>query len=588
MFTEKIKTGYPSIDKTHEENISFISKHPLIPNISVYTILSLIGKMYKNDFAVDCHELEATFYELFSDVSVLASAFNELGVKSKDIVAVSMPNLYQAIVSFLAANKIGAVTTFLNFNSKIEEQEYYLNLFESPLFLNYDKSLEYNQHIMRNTKVNNLITLDKKDVFKKGFSSCKEEGLSSYWNYRDLKIIANVSKFRNFRFFGKNQDALVLFTSGSTGNPKSVILTNENLLASGIYMKNSTSTKITNKEKCLVAVPFCYPYGFATSVLMSLMCGREVILAPNLSADSIGYYYAKNPNIIFGSPAMLELTMKNVEEHQDLSSTKLFISGGDFLFPSKSRQGKEFFATHGADVEMCNGSGNAETTATSTTAVGVPNRPDTVGKVLYGSKAIVIDPDTMEEKKYGEEGLLCISGKHVFREYFKDSVNTEDAFITFKGQKYFKTGSLGILDEEGYFKLTNRESRFYIISTLNKIYCDHVQGIISNIDVVDSCAVVSVPDDEMLFKSYAYITLKDGITYDFYIPEYIKEKCLSPIADLEGNIFQLKPYEIPANFEIVDVLPRKKDSEKIDYSVLEADALEKERNSKKEYQKIFS
>ena len=83
----------------------------------------------------------------------------------------------------------------------------------------------------------------------------------------------------------------------------------------------------------MVCVPFCYPYGFATSVLMSLLCGRTAILAPDLSKDNIEYFMKKNPNIIFGSPALLELIKRNVSDGVDLSSCKDFITGGDFLFP---------------------------------------------------------------------------------------------------------------------------------------------------------------------------------------------------------------------------------------------------------------
>lgn len=75
---------------------------------------------------------------------------------------------------------------------------------------------------------------------------------------------------------------------------------------------------------------FCYPYGFVTSVLMSLLCGRTVIIGPDISKDTIADFYMQSPNIIFGSPALLELTMRNIPDNMDLSSVETFISGGDF------------------------------------------------------------------------------------------------------------------------------------------------------------------------------------------------------------------------------------------------------------------
>ncbi len=85
-----------------------------------------------------------------------------------------------------------------------------------------------------------------------------------------------------------------MFTSGTKDNPKAVILTNKNILASGIYMKNSTNLSNVRGEKSLVCVPFTYLYGFATSTLMSLLCGREAFLAPYLTDTNISYFLGKN------------------------------------------------------------------------------------------------------------------------------------------------------------------------------------------------------------------------------------------------------------------------------------------------------
>ncbi len=567
----KQQTGYPSIDKTHEKGEKFFHKNPIIPSLSIYNAIKLISSMYKKDDAIDCIDLKISYEDLINNSVVISKAFKELGVKSGDIITVSMPNFYQAVATYLAANRIGAITTFLNPLSSIEETKNYLNLFESPIFLNYDKDVEYNKSIKKDTKVRQIITLSKDNLKTKTFdyNSNKLYGNSDYLMFSDMGNLSNYYKnYIRTLYFG-NQDSLILFTSGTTGNPKSVVLTNKNILASGIYMKNSTHLSNVRGEKSLVCVPFTYPYGFATSTLMSLMCGREAVLAPSLSADNINYYLSKNPNIVFGSPALLELIKRNVTDNQDLSSINTFISGGDFLTPSQEEDGKNFFLDHKADVKICNGSGNAESGGASTNAVGIDPRPETVGKVLIGTDAIVIDSDTLKELKYNEEGLLCISGKHIFKEYYKEPELTKEAKFKYDGKTYLKTGTRGTLDEDGYFTLTGRDSRYYIISTLNKIYCDHVQNIISTIDCIDSCAVVKKPDDNMLYTSKAYIVLKNGIISSDETLEYIKQKCLEQLTINEtGEKVQLKPYEIPTSFQFVDNLPRTK-ADKIDYSLLE-------------------
>lgn len=563
-------TGYPSIDKPQNIGTSFFQKNPYIPNINIYSLIKTLSIFYKNEKAIDCLDLNVSYKEIENDAITISLALKELGVKKGDIITISMPNFYQAVAAFLACNRIGAITTFLNSFASKEEINYYLNLFESPIFINYDKRVEENDEIKKKTKVKHIISLSKENINKTSLAS--DYHTTSNGDTIDFHSLESISKFqkKKLEVHSGKEDALILFTSGTTGKPKSVVLTNENIISSGIYLKNSSNIKSNKDKKTLVCVPFTYPYGFATSTLMTLMSGKTAILAPNISGHTISYYLKKQPNMIFGSPALLELIMKNVPEEQDLSSVTTFISGGDFLTPANNERGKSFFAKHGANVELGNGSGNAETVSCGTNPVGVKNRPETAGKILTGIDAIIVDSETLEEKKYHEEGLLCVSGKLVFKEYYKEPKLTSDAKFIKNGKVFFKTGTIGFIDEEGYFILTGRESRFYIMSTLNKVYLDHIQNIISKFSCVKDCAVVKVPDTDLLFVNKLYVVLNDN--YDENIKEKILELCHQPVINNDGSREQLKEYEIPSYIEIVDELPRKQGTEKIDYSLLEEDA----------------
>ena len=298
-------TGYPSIDNKHNDGKSFFQKHQFIPSMSIYNMLGMISSFYRDAIAVDCLDLRVTYQELLDNADILARSFKELGIKKGEVVVASMPNFFQAIAVYLAANKIGAITSFLNPGCTKEEIKYYLNEFESPLYVDYDKDDEYNREIKRDTKVRQTITLKKEHVNIKTFNEIKigDIGYSDYLSFNDMKLVADYYKgFINPLQSGKN-DSLILFTSGSTGNPKSVVLTNKNIIASGLYMKNTGNIVTKKGEKCLICVPFSYPYGFATSTIMSLICGREAILTPNMDMQTVDYFLKKNPNYIFGSPA---------------------------------------------------------------------------------------------------------------------------------------------------------------------------------------------------------------------------------------------------------------------------------------------
>ena len=577
-------TGYPSIDNIHNKDYSFFDRNPIIPDMSIYNTINMLSTFYRKEEAIDCLDLNVNYDEMINDTVLLSKAFKELGIKKGDIISVSMPNFYQGVIIYLAANRIGAVTTFINSMSSIEEVLGYLNEFESSLFINFDKDSEYNKKIKDNSKVKNIITLNKDEINTKNYGNITSSanGYRDDLFFSDIGSIAKYYKKPIYTLYGGKEDSLILFTSGSTGNPKSVVLTNQNILASGIYMKNTGRIKAKVGERCLVCVPFSYPYGFATSTIMSLICGRVAVLAPTLSKDNIRYYLSKNPNYVFGSPALLELIKRNVKDSDDLSSIHTFVSGGDFLTVSQNKAGVEFFRKHGAETIICNGSGNAETVGTNTMAVGSINKPETVGRVLVGTKAIVVNPDTLEEVKYGEEGMLCISGKHVFKGYYKNEDMSRETKFVYKGIEYYKTGNMGILDTDGYFTLTGRSSRYYIRSDLNKVYLEHIQNVISLIDVVDSCCVVPKEDKDLLFTNKAYVVLKDGVLPSLEVSDYIMNMCYKPLYNsVTGEMVQLKPFEVPESITFLDVLPRTK-ADKVDYTFLENMAKNEVKIKKKE------
>ena len=582
-------TGYPSIDNLHNKGKSFFQVHQVIPNMSIYNMIDMLSLFYRNSKAVDCIDLSATYQDLLDNANVVARSFKELGVKKGDIITVSMPNYYQAIVVFLAANKIGAITSFLNNGCNKDEIKYYLNEFESPIFVNYEKNEIYNSDIKKDTKVSQVITLRKKDLNKTKFSEDTSSliGYNDFLSYDDMKLVSDYYKGIILPYKSGNNDSLILFTSGSSGNPKSVILTNKNLIASGLYMKNTGNIKAVKGEKCLICVPFSYPYGFATSTIMSLICGREAILSPNMEKGLTNYYLSKNPNYIFGSPAVLELIKRTTSDDMDLSSVHSFISGGDFLSPIKAEDAVAWFRKHKSNIEIYNGSGNAETAGASTIAVGSPIKRNTVGKILTGSVAAILKLDKngnikipYEEVKYGEEGLLCIHGDHVFKGYYNNPQLTSENKLFYNGKEYLNTGAVGYLDIEGYFYMTGRASRFYIKADSNKVYLEHLQIIMSYVDCVDECVAVSRPNDEELYDTKVYVKLKPG----FLPTEQTKNYIISKLNNTSVSVKEIRPlksFEMPASIEFVDEIRKNQDSDKLDYRFYEGEALKEYESQKK-------
>ncbi len=588
-------TGYPSLDNPQSKDASFFEKHPIIPSLDIITILKLLSKKIRNLNAINCNELIVSYQKLIDDSHLLAKSLKELGVSKGDIITISLPSNYQAISLFFALNEIGAITTFIDTYASEEEILNYLNNYESKVYIAYNKTIDELQNIKNSSKVDYIISLSSNKVNITNLNNNLEMSNDWFIDYHSLGSIAKYKK--NFISLPNkgSDDSLILYTSGSTGQPKSVVLTNKNVLAAQIYARNTSHTENITGMKTMTCVPLRYPYGMVTSLLTSLLWGKEAIMTPNWDSNTVKYYYSKNPNIIFGSPAVLDLTMRFLPKNFDLSNISHFISGGDFLTIKHAEMAYDFFKEHNNNyVEIGNGCGNAETVSIGSTPVGVPLKQSTAGKILVGSSAMIIDKDIKDdidisnnpnicEKKYYEIGELCISGKHVFKEYYGEPEKTKYCKFIKNGKTYFRTGTLGFIDIDGYFTPVDRKSRFYIRSTGHKVYLDNVQNIIScSDDRIFNCAVVKVPDENELYVNKAYVVLKKNIEQTEELMEEIFEKLYKPIC-INGKIVQLKEYEIPKYMEFSAELPRIIGTEKIDYSSLENDAL-KEIN--KEFKKI--
>lgn len=584
---EKERTGYPSIDLPQSKDAKYFEKNPIIPSMDTITILKLLSRKIRNLNAIDCNELHATYQQLIDDSHTLALAFRELGVKKGNIVTMPLPSNYQAITSFLGLNEIGAVTTFIDTYSSKDDIISYLNNYESPLLINYNKTKEENEEIMKKTHVKNIITLNSnltnsRDIFNDYHKNNSDD-------FIDFHTLGSISKYQKNQIHLPNKgsdDSLILYTSGSTGQPKAVVLTNKNVLSAQMYAGNTSHTENITGMKTMTCVPLRYPYGMVTSLLTSLLWGKEAIMTPDWDSKTVQYYFDKKPNIVFGSPAVLDLTMKFLSKETDLSQVSHFISGGDFLTVEHADRGYNFFKEHNNNnIEIGNGCGNAETVSIGSTPVGVPLKQSTAGKILVGSTPMIIDknipddkpienPDLLEEKKYNEIGELCIAGDHVFKEYFGEPEKTKCAKFVKNGKTFFRTGTLGFIDEDGYFTPTDRKSRFYIRSTGHKVYLDNVQRIIGASDsrIID-CAAVKVPDENELFINKAYVVLADGIVPNEQLKEELLNKLFGPIKTSD-KVEQLKEYEIPKDIIFIDSLPRNNGSEKINYTALEKKALE--------------
>ena len=558
-------------------------RDPLVPPISISALFNLSSFGHWDDTVINQKELDFTRRELKNDRKTLAKAFLELGIKKGDIITVATGrSMYENVLIFLAANKIGAIVAFLDEKTARDTLIHYLDEFQSPLAITYKYNEKRIKELKRDAKsVKNVINLDGRTVDETDPDDEQEEdiefsALDGFWlGHQPITKIADKYHGRIPKnIFSANKEALISFTSGSTSGPKPMVFTNKNLIADAIYSKVASNVKMWDKElhTWLSYVKFDCPYGLVVSTLAPICGGGEVILTPDIDDTNLDYYIGKNPNTIFGIPPLLE-AMPTLKEDTDISNLKMFASGGERLEKSASLAALDFFKSRGLNnIKISNGYGVGEALGLISTAVGTAvYNPDSVGRIPAGAHVMVLDPETGEELGFGKTGILYATGKHILNRYFNRPELNDEKIIKVHGKRFVKTGDLAYVTENGYITLVGRAT-FFINNLPAKVYYEVVRAAVSKSDLVKKCYVVKGPDKKLKLASYAFVVTNEGVGHNNEVRREIMKKTTEPFY-LGKRRITLKSYELPHKIIFLDDLPLTK-ANKTDFRKLERMAKE--------------
>ncbi|HPF83151.1 MAG TPA: class I adenylate-forming enzyme family protein [Bacilli bacterium] len=573
--TARFKTGFASIDRPWDKNKTEIK----LPDSNIYD-----GLMNRKYFKVGntiakCHEDILTKQSFEAEVEKYAKSFKAIGVKKGEIVPICMQPCNEAIIVFFALNRIGAISTFLNSTSSKEEIDLYINKYNASNIVLSSKYANEANDIAKYSNINKALVISPKDSFKKGMNI--SEFTKEYIDSFDKKInednrVVGLNTFKKYSDMyngklddiGKGSDiACITYTSGSTGEPKSVVLTNENVMAEMLSIKKTTHMDIGPNGNSLQVVPFNYPYGFLISTLFPIFVGKTAALTPMITLKTIFKYLEMyKPKYIQAIPSFFKALMKNYDEK--MRYLWFTVSGGDTYDFFAKKDNNKYFKEHGSPAKIKDGCGTAEGGGCITTSVifGKGN-PYSVGKPIKGVNIKIIDPDTGEELPYGKVGKFCFSGKNVMSGYYQDGKVVDVRVTDENGVKWFYTDTYAHMNSDGFLFLDGRDRRFFITydqeGSAFKVYGDYVQSIVKECDDVFDCAVVKKPDDTRELVPKAYVVLKDNKVMTKEIADKIYAICIK----------KLKRCEIPVEIEQVESIPLTR-AEKNDYAALEKKAQE--------------
>ena len=545
-----------------------------IPEGSIYQLLEDTSKDYRDNMAYNYFGKTASYKEFLKEIDEAARSFRSLGIRPGDIVTVCMPNTPEAIISFYALNKIGAISNMIHPLSGENEMKEYLISTNSVMLVMIDLCYEKIKNILSDTSVYKTIVVSVKDSmpfflgigysFTQGFKIKKPKKNGEYIYWKDF--LRKYGRYNGHYIVDAKKDnpAVILHSGGTTGNPKGIVLTNGNFNSFEEQAK-VPFCKVSPGDSVLTIMPIFHGFGLGVSVHVPLCFGVGAILVPKFDYKKFDKLLDKyKPNVIFGVPALYNGLVSNPHENLDLSYVKYFVYGGDAMTVSLSRKINIFLREHGAKCELTQGYGMTESLAATAFSGGDYNKEGSIGIPLPGNYYKIVTPNTDEEVAVGVDGEICVHGPTVMLGYLDNEKETNEVLrIHSDGKLWLHTGDMGMMDEDGVFFYRQRIKRMLISSGYN-IYPGYIEGIISEHEAVLNCSVIGIPHPHKGEVAKAYIVLKNDAKNNFFVKKSIKEHC-------ERN---LAKYSVPYEYEFRESLPKTLIG-KIDFKQLEKESREK-------------
>lgn len=561
-------TGYPHIDKPWLDHYD-IKEELTVPNKTLYEILKEVAQERQTSPAIDYNNMKKMSYnKLIKEIDTVANALVKQGVKKGDVVTFLTANTPENTIAFYAVNKIGAIANMVDLETKEEALLSRINETNSKYVIAIDVITDNLNKIINKTNIEKVIVTSPFDYLPVGLkqilktSTKKPEYQKNDSRYMTWKELKKQGKHQaKFPEYEKDTPACIAYTSGTTGNPKGTVLTNENISAMPIEYKNcglkfSKNDRMFNEEPPFLA--FCMVLGINLPLTLGMCVVMYPEYKPKIFANRV---YSSKANHILAGPVDWDLFQKNPSiKGKDYSFIKTASSGSVAFNKEKKQDINKTLKEIGYKGQMYEGYGMTEGSSAMCTNVPQYNHLETVGLPLPLTNVCIYDKETNKELKYNEVGEICFQGPTVMQGYYNNEEKTNETLKKHKdGQIWLHTGDLGIVKEDGGVIVIGREKRMIIRHDGYDISPFVIEDTINKVEAVEDCCVVATPDYEHGYgeKPSAYIVLKENADKDKALEE-IKTIC-------NLNIISR---DIPQKYVLVKELPLTK-IKKVDFKTLE-------------------
>jgi len=556
----------------------------ILNNIPKYTMYGYIRECNKNNldkYALRFGRKRYTYGEFIDLIDRYAKGFAAMGIRKGDRVALLLPNLPESTIIIYALNKIGAISDNIDPTSKEDRMKYFLEKEKVNAIVCFDKVYETSIKPIEDYIYNEL-NIDKVLITKITDSLPMIESTMYRMKFRDEDIVKRVTtSYGNINIFGvdrflkdsryqvcytnpyvENEVATICHSSGTTGVPKTIPSTNENV--NFIAFQHQISNIDYSRVKTFLHVlPGFAQFGFSDSMHLGHSLGLEMIEIPIFSQENIIDILLKTKaNCLFGTPSFwLRLIGDDKYNNADLSFLEEAVYGGGTLTITQLANINRFLISHNAKCLLRTGYGMSEFNGTCILEDPFMSTPGSCGIDLPGGSGIIINPDTMKELSRGEFGHLYYSkGSNPVCEFDGEVLHKT---INIDGREYIDTGDIMKKNARGEYFFEGRASGMISRYDGYKIYPNALENAVTSSSYVED-VMISEYYDESNFGAMPliYVVLSKeskGIDIKDIIKNIIDNYILS------NNNMSFR--DIPTKWKVVDELPYttalKKDYKKI-------------------------
>ena len=489
-------------------------------DFTMYQAVADIAKKHEKNPAVYYQGKKINFKKFIKEVNRMADILvHDFNIQKGDCVLLAQPNIPEVLICFYALNKIGAVTNFVHpftpFNRILsiykKTNSVLAILFEQRIAKEVENYRDFDGNIVV-TRIEDHLPVFKKIIYHTFLNRAIRRKLGP-WR----------GKFKGFDYLkshkpsGKpveevnndpNKTAILLHSGSTTGNPKTICLSNNAFNFLGAHFENLGCFPPSEAfgKGMLSILPSFHGFGLGITMHMPLYSGVACVLIPKFSSKEVVKAMNKiQLSVIVGIPGVFEELLKDEKfvNHKTLKNVRVAFSGGDKMNVSLKQRFDDTMKKAGSKCQVFEGYGLTEAIAVVSVNTFNNNRIDSIGKPIEGAEITILD-ENENPVKPGEIGEIAVKSPTKMLGYYMDPEATKK---TFSKDGWLKTGDMGYMDEDGFIFFKQRIKRVVKVSGV-AVFPSEVENLVETVPGVLECCAIQIPDPKLISAIKVFVVAK--------------------------------------------------------------------------------